>query len=140
MPVDKKKLEEGDDFTPRFDANGLIIAIAQDVKTNEILMVAYMNAEALQQTIETGLATYYSRSRKKLWRKGEQSGHIQKVEQILVDCDQDCIVLKVRVDAGQCHVGYQSCFYRAVKANDGQRLEFVAERVYNPNKIYKNKK
>ncbi len=139
MPLDKKIIEEGDDFTPRFDANGLITAIAQDAKTNEILMVAYMNQEALKQTIETGLATYYSRSRKKLWTKGEQSGHIQKVEQILVDCDQDCLVLKVTVDAGQCHVGYQSCFYRAIKGDDPKQLEFIAEKAFDPKKTYGDK-
>jgi phosphoribosyl-AMP cyclohydrolase len=136
---DKKTIEEGNDFTPRFDANGLLAAIAQDAKTNEILMVAYMNAEALKQTIETGLATYYSRSRKKLWTKGEQSGHIQKVERILVDCDQDCIVLKVNVDAGQCHVGYQSCFYRAIKGDNPKQLEFIAEKTYDPEKTYGDK-
>jgi phosphoribosyl-AMP cyclohydrolase len=140
VPVDNKNVEETNDFSPRFDANGLITAVAQDVKSGEILMVAYMNKEALEKTIETGLATYYSRSRKKLWTKGEQSGHIQKVEQILVDCDQDCIVLKVNVEAGQCHVGYQSCFYRAVRTDTGMKLEFVAEKVYDPKKIYKNKK
>jgi len=100
-------------------------------------MVAYMNAEALKKTIETGLATYYSRSRKKLWTKGEQSGHIQKVEQILVDCDQDCIVLKVTVDAGQCHVGYDSCFYRAVESNNPRKLQFIAQKSYDPDESYK---
>jgi phosphoribosyl-AMP cyclohydrolase len=140
VSVDNKNIEETNDFTPRFDANGLITAIAQDAKTNEILMVAYMNREALQKTIETGLATYYSRSRKKLWKKGEQSGHIQKVEQILVDCDQDCIVLKVIVDAGQCHVGYQSCFYRAVRGDNPKQLELIAEKVYDPEKAYGDKK
>jgi phosphoribosyl-AMP cyclohydrolase len=137
VPVDKKTIEEGDDFAPMFDANGLITAIAQDAKTSEILMVAYMNAEALKKTIETGLATYYSRSRKKLWTKGEQSGHIQKVEQILVDCDQDCIVLKVRVEAGQCHVGYNSCFYRAVKTDNPGKLRFIAQKTYDPKEAYK---
>jgi phosphoribosyl-AMP cyclohydrolase len=137
--MNNKNIEETNDFTPRFDANGLITAIAQDAKSGEILMVAYMNKEALKQTIETGLATYYSRSRKKLWRKGEQSGHIQKVEQILVDCDQDCIVLKVSVEAGQCHVGYQSCFYRAVRTDAGMKLQFVADKVYDPQKFYKDK-
>jgi phosphoribosyl-AMP cyclohydrolase len=131
-----KTLEIGDNFTPRFNADGLITAIAQDAKTNQILMVAYMNEEALNLTIETGVATYYSRSRKKLWKKGEQSGHIQKIEQILVDCDQDCLILKVSVDAGQCHVGYDSCFYRAVKENDSQKLEFIAEKTYNPEEAY----
>jgi len=137
VPADKKRFEEGDDFAPRFDANGLITAVAQDAKTGEILMVAHMNQEALKQTIKTGLATYYSRSRKKLWKKGEQSGHIQKVERILIDCDQDCIVLKVSVDAGQCHVGYDSCFYRAVESNNPRKLRFIAQKSYDPNESYK---
>jgi phosphoribosyl-AMP cyclohydrolase len=100
-------------------------------------MVAYMNKAALHATIQTGRATYFSRSRKKLWKKGEESGHVQKVEQILVDCDQDCIILKVAVDAGQCHVGYQSCFYRALKAGSDKNLENIAEKVFDPKKIYK---
>ena len=133
VATDKKIIEQGNDFIPKFDDNGLITAIAQDSKTNEILMVAYMNKEALNQTIETGIATYYSRSRKKLWKKGEQSGHIQKVEKILVDCDQDCIILKVSVDAGQCHVGYDSCFYRAVQKSDPKRLKFISEKSYEKN-------
>jgi phosphoribosyl-AMP cyclohydrolase len=83
---------------------------------------------------------YYSRSRAKLWKKGEQSGHSQKVEQILVDCDQDCLVLKVTVDAGQCHAGYQSCFYRALKKDGDKELEFIAEKVYDPEKTYKRTK
>jgi phosphoribosyl-AMP cyclohydrolase len=131
-----KTIELGTQLTPKFDANGLITAIAQDAKTGEILMVAYMNREALDYTIKTGNGTYYSRSRKKLWKKGEQSGHIQKVSQILVDCDQDCIVLKVTVDSGQCHNGYQSCFYRAVKKGTADQLEFVAKPVFDPAKVY----
>ena len=110
-----ENIEEGLEFTPKFDDNDLIPAIAQDAKTGQVLMVAYMDRAALDATIQTGCATYFSRSRKKLWKKGEESGHVQKVEQILVDCDQDCIILKVTVDAGQCHVGYKSCFYRALK-------------------------
>jgi phosphoribosyl-AMP cyclohydrolase len=131
-----KTIELGTELKPKFDANGLIPAIAQDAKTSEILMVAYMNREALDYTIKTGNGTYYSRSRKKLWKKGEQSGHIQKVSQILVDCDQDCIVLKVTADSGQCHNGYQSCFYRAVKKGTQDKLEFVAEKVFDPDKVY----
>ena len=136
MTTDKNAIEQSDDFTPRFDDKGLITAIAQDAKTNQILMVAYMNQEALKMTIESGVATYYSRSRKKLWKKGEQSGHIQKVEQILVDCDQDCIVLKVSVDAGQCHVGYDSCFYRRIQDNNPRKLRFIAKKIYNPEETY----
>lgn len=122
---------------PKFDKDGLIPVIAQDVKTGQILMAAYMNQEALDLTIQAGFATYFSRARGKLWKKGEESGHTQKVEQILVDCDQDYLLLKVTVDAGQCHVGYQSCFYRALKKDGGNQLEFVAEKVYDPAKTYK---
>ncbi len=135
--ADNKIIEQGGDFTPKFDENGLITAIAQDADSGEVLMVAYMNAEALDITIKSGIATYYSRSRKKLWKKGEESGHSQKVQQILVDCDQDCLILKVSVDAGQCHVGYQSCFYRAVKAGSDSELEFIAEKTYDPEETYK---
>jgi len=130
-------IEQGLEFAPKFDANGLITAIAQDAETGRVLMKAQMNAEALALTIETGQAVYFSRTRQKLWKKGEQSGHIQKVEQILVDCDQDCLILKVRVNAGQCHVGYQSCFYRALKKGTDKQLEFIAEKVYDPKEAYK---
>ena len=132
-----KTIEQGTQFTPKFDNNGLIPVIAQDAKTGEILMVAYMNREALEKTIKTGLATYYSRSRKKLWTKGEESGHTQKVLQILTDCDQDCILMKVTVDSGQCHAGYQSCFYRALKKGTIDQLDFVAKKVFDPAGVYK---
>ena len=132
-----RQIEESLEFSPQFDENGLIPVIAQDVKTGQVLMVAYMNQEALDLTIKTGYATYFSRSRKKLWKKGEESGHFQKVQQILVDCDQDCLVLEVAVDAGQCHAGYQSCFYRALKKNSGKQLEFIAEKGYNSQKTHK---
>ena len=131
-----KSIEEGLDFSPKFDEKGLITAIAQDAGTGQILMAAYMNQEALDQTIRTGYATYFSRSRRRLWKKGEQSGHLQKVQQILVDCDQDCLILKVTVDAGQCHVGYQSCFYRAINKDAAKKLDFVAEKTYDPTKTY----
>jgi len=133
----KEAIEEGLEFRPKFDENGLIAAIAQDAGSGQVLMVGYMNQQALDLTLQTGCATYFSRSRQKLWKKGQESGHLQKVEQILVDCDQDCLLLKVRVDAGQCHVGYQSCFYRAIKSDDGKGLEFVAEKVYDPKETYK---
>jgi phosphoribosyl-AMP cyclohydrolase len=134
--VDSKQVEEGLEFSPKFDGSGLIPAIAQDAVTGQVLMVAYMNRAALDRTIETGRATYYSRSRQKLWTKGEQSGHFQTVERILVDCDQDCLLLKVRVDAGQCHVGYQSCFYRALKPASKTTLELITEKVYDPKTAY----
>ncbi len=132
-----KNIEEGFDFKPKFDESGLITAIAQDSSTGQILMVAYMNKEALDMTIQTGFATYYSRSRKELWKKGVQSGHVQKVQQILVDCDQDCLILKVSVDEGQCHVGYNSCFYRAIDKKNPDKLEFIAQKTYDPKKVYK---
>lgn len=115
-------LEKGADLTPRFDSSGLITAVAQDAATGEILMLAHMNAEALQKTIETGQAHYYSRSRDQLWLKGETSGQIQTVIELRTDCDQDAILLKVKVggDGGACHVGYRSCFYRLLeKQPDG---------------------
>ena len=135
----KQEIELGTEFIPKFDENGLITAIAQDSQTGQILMVAYMNKKALEMTIKTGFGTYFSRSRQKLWKKGEESGHVQKVKQILIDCDQDCIVLKVSVDAGQCHVGYRSCFYRALKDNTNNKLEFIGNKAYDPKKIYGNK-
>ena len=132
-----KEVEMGKGFTPKFDSDGLIPAIAQDEKTGQVLMVAYMNKESLALTIERGRAVYYSRSRQKLWAKGEESGHVQQIKEILVDCDQDCLILKVQVDQGQCHVGYQSCFYRRVKSGSSSELEFVAEKVYDPDAVYK---
>ena len=132
-----KEIETGTNFTPNFNTHGLIPVIAQDAESGQVLMAAFMNDEALALTIETGLATYYSRSRRKLWTKGEESGHVQQVLEILTDCDQDCLILKVRVDAGQCHVGYQSCFYRRIKPDTQDQLEFIAEPVYDPNDVYK---
>jgi phosphoribosyl-AMP cyclohydrolase len=134
-----KNIEEGLDFIPKFDSQGLITAIAQDAATGLVLMVAYMNAEALKLTLTTGNAVYYSRSRNKLWRKGEESGHVQKVVAVLADCDQDCLILKVTVDQGQCHAGYQSCFYRKVKPGTTDKLEFTAAKVYDPAKAYGKK-
>ncbi|MFQ6072021.1 MAG: phosphoribosyl-AMP cyclohydrolase [Methanosarcinales archaeon] len=112
-------------------SNGLIHAIAQDYKNGEVLMCAHMNEEALKKTIETKIAHYWSRSRNKLWRKGESSGHEQIVHDILVDCDGDAILLKVEQKGGACHTGYKSCFYRTI---DGK---IVCERVFNPDDIYK---
>ncbi len=121
-PSDKSELEEGAALSPRFDAHGLVTAVVTDARDGELLMVAHMNAEALALTIETGIAHYYSRSRGKLWKKGETSGNLQTVRQILTDCDQDAIWLKVEV-AGHdatCHTGRRSCFYRSVTLEDGQ--------------------
>ena len=132
-----KKIEEGLEFTPRFGSDGLITAISQDANTGQVLMVAYMNQEALKLTVETGNAVFFSRSRQKLWKKGEQSGHVQKVRDILVDCDQDCLILKVTVDQGQCHVGYDSCFYRQLKNGSSTELELNAQKTYDPAQAYK---
>jgi phosphoribosyl-AMP cyclohydrolase len=122
-PGDKAALERGPVLSPRFDANGLIAALATDAATGEVLMLAWMNAEALDLTLKTGEAHYYSRSRSALWKKGETSGQVQKVVELRVDCDQDAVWMKVEAqgDGGACHVGFKSCFYRVVK--DGQLVE-----------------
>jgi phosphoribosyl-AMP cyclohydrolase len=111
------ELEHGDQLTPRFDANGLIAAVASHADTGEMLMLAWMNAEALARTLETGEAHYFSRSRGELWHKGATSGQIQQVVEVRVDCDQDAVWLKVRPqgDGGACHTGARSCFYRVVE-------------------------
>ena len=119
---DKALCEEGTVFAPRFDANGLITAVTVDADTKQVLMVAHMSAEALTRTLETGIAHYWSRSRQMLWRKGETSGNEQQVVELLTDCDQDALVLKVRVrgDGVTCHTGRTSCFYRRVPLGGGQ--------------------
>jgi phosphoribosyl-AMP cyclohydrolase len=125
---DKRAIEEGEAFAPKFDADGLIVCITTEVHTGDILMVAYMNEEALKLTLETGVAHYWSRSRKSLWRKGDTSGQVQTVVDLLVDCDQDAIQLKVEAggDGKACHTGRRSCFYRrAASANGTVRLEKV---------------
>jgi phosphoribosyl-AMP cyclohydrolase len=116
-------------------AGGLLPAIAQDAATGEVLMVAYMNAESFAQTMATGQACYYSRSRKRIWRKGEESGHVQHVREILVDCDGDAILLKVeQVGGAACHTGYRSCFYRSLSP-DGPKV--VGTKVFDPDKVYR---
>ena len=112
------------DLRPKFDGEGLVAAIVQDVETDEILMLAWMNAEALKKTIDTGRATYWSRSRAALWVKGESSGHAQEVCDILVDCDQDAVLLKVRQKGAACHTNRKSCFYRRVEGT-GTQLSFT---------------
>ena len=116
-------LERGTTLAPRFDANGLIAAVAQHAETGEVLMLAWMNAQALRLTLDTGQAHYFSRSRQALWKKGESSGQVQAVVEVRVDCDQDAVLLKVlpQGDGGACHVGFRSCFYRVVE--DGALVE-----------------
>ena len=125
---------------PRFDAAGLITCVTSDAATGEVLMVAHMNEEALQKTVATGEAWYFSRSRQALWRKGETSGHVQRVAEIRIDCDQDAVWLRVEQAGGAaCHTGRRSCFYRAVVPGTagGAALTFVAaERVFDPDTVY----
>ena len=110
------EVEDGLAFAPKFDADGLITAVATDAKSGDVLMVAHMNGEALRLTIASGEAWYYSRSRQALWKKGESSGHVQRVVELRVDCDQDALWLKVeQAGPGACHTGRRSCFYRAVR-------------------------
>jgi len=119
----------------KFDKNGLIPAIVQDYKTNEVLMVAYMNRAALKKTLATKKAHYYSRSRKKLWLKGETSGNVQRIKEIRIDCDVDCILLKVeQIGGAACHTGFGSCFYR--KVQKGGKLTVSGKRVFDPKKVY----
>ena len=122
-------------MTIDFDkAGGLVPAIAQDAETGAVLMLAWMNREAYEETVRTGRAVYYSRSRQRLWRKGEESGHVQEVREIYLDCDADTILLKVhQVGGAACHEGYQSCFFRRVH---GDALQVVAERVFDPQQVY----
>ncbi len=141
MSSSEHDIEEGLAFTPKFDTDGLITVVATDAKSGDVLMVAHMNDEALRKTIASGEAWYYSRSRKALWKKGETSGHVQRVLELRVDCDQDALWLKVEQQgAGACHTGRRSCFYRAVPLvkGAGARLEFRdAEKAFDPGKVYR---
>jgi phosphoribosyl-AMP cyclohydrolase len=137
-----KAIEEGLAFQPKFDSDGLITAVVTDAGSGELLMVAHMNAEALGKTIESGDAWYFSRSRQKLWRKGESSGHGQHVVELRVDCDQDALWLRVEQQGpGACHTGRRSCFYRAVPlGKGGAALQFRDEgRAFDPTNVYGGK-
>ena len=142
-----EQVEEGSDLAPKFDDRGLITVVTTDADSGELLMQGYMNAEALGLTIETGEAHYFSRSRQVLWHKGATSGFVQRVRELLVDDDQDCIWLRVDVEGGaSCHVGYRSCFYRRVPTGDEYRESVVAgqvdlvwtdsEKVFDPEEVY----
>jgi phosphoribosyl-AMP cyclohydrolase len=136
-------LEEGLALAPKFDADGLVTCVVTDVGSGGVLMVAHMNAAALARTIETGEAWYFSRSRKALWRKGESSGHLQRVIEMRVDCDQDAVWVKVeQAGPGACHTGRRSCFYRAVplgQTGGATRLEFRdAEQTFDPQAVYRD--
>jgi phosphoribosyl-AMP cyclohydrolase len=134
MPETHPSQPTGPDFSK---GGGLVPAIAQDAETGEILMLAYMNAESYAETLATGRAVYYSRSRQCLWRKGEESGHVQEVRAVLLDCDADTILLRVhQVGGAACHTGYRSCFYRQVTPGG---LEVVGERMFDPEAVYGKK-
>src|SRR5437763_16333919 len=137
-----EEVEEGLTFAPKFDHDGLVTCVATDASSGDVLMVAHMNAEALARTIESGEAWYYSRSRRALWRKGETSGHVQRVTEMRIDCDQDAVWIKVaQAGAGACHTGRRSCFYRAVPLGKAPDRSLVlelrgAEKAFDPAKVY----
>ena len=136
-----QEIEEGRAFTPKFDADGLVTCVTTDARTGDVLLVAHMNAEALQKTIASGEGWYFSRSRRALWRKGETSGHRQRVVEMRVDCDQDAIWIKVEQEgAGACHTGRRSCFYRAVPLGKSGAVQLMfreAEKAFDPATVYK---
>ena len=142
-PGSAAEAEEGRTLAPKFDVDGLVTCVATDAASGDVLMVAHMNAEALARTIETGEAWYFSRSRQKLWRKGETSGHVQRVTEMRIDCDQDAVWIKVeQAGAGACHTGRRSCFYRVVKLGKAgaATLEFRdADKAFDPKSVYGDK-
>jgi phosphoribosyl-AMP cyclohydrolase len=142
ISADKQALEEGQILAPRFDANGLVTAVVTDARDRMLLMVAHMNADALALTIKTGIAHYWSRSRGRIWKKGETSGNVQHVTELRVDCDQDAVWLSVKV-AGHdatCHTGRRSCFYRTVEFNGGTASlrDDRSERKFDTAKVYRD--
>lgn len=123
----------------KFNDQGLVPVIAQDAANGEVLMMAWMNRETLQKTVETGLMHYWSRSRQKVWLKGETSGHTQKVKEIRLDCDADALLMKIEQKGGACHEGYRSCFFRVVR-DGGRRIEVSGEKLFEPEAAYGSKK
>jgi phosphoribosyl-AMP cyclohydrolase len=144
QPGSTEEVEEGRALAPKFDADGLVTCVATDARSGEVLMVAHMDAQALERTIATGEAWYFSRSRRALWRKGESSGHVQRVVEMRIDCDQDAVWIKVeQAGAGACHTGRRSCFYRAVPLGKtgAVTLEFRdGERTFDPKAVYGDEK
>lgn len=141
QPGTAEQVEEGAALMPRFDADGLVTCVTTDARSGDVLMVAHMNAEALQKSIETGEAWYYSRSRRRLWRKGESSGHVQRILEMRIDCDQDALWIKVeQAGPGACHTGRRSCFYRAVPLGPPKgsiALQFRdAGKTFDPDRVY----
>jgi phosphoribosyl-AMP cyclohydrolase len=138
--ADINDIEEGLELRPKFDAAGLVTCVATDAASGDVLMVAHMNDEALRKTIASGEAWYFSRSRNALWRKGETSGHAQRVVEMRLDCDQDAVWIRVEQTGAACHTGRRSCFYRKVDAGgeSGARLSFVdADKVFDPKAVYR---
>lgn len=137
----KAAIESGAAFAPKFDADGLITAVAVDAVTGTVLMVAFMNEESLRLTLSLGEAVYFSRSRQRLWHKGEESGHVQKIVEILTDCDQDALVLRVdQKGPGACHTGYRSCFFRSVSVSETHEAALKTiypAKEYDPAAVYK---
>lgn len=133
-PSSNHELEHGTVLSPRFSADGLVTAVVVDASDNTVLMVAHMNAETLRLTVETGIAHYWSRSRGRIWKKGETSGNMQTVVEIRLDCDQDCVLLKVRTagDGANCHTGRRSCFYRIVERDEGGNARLVFDATDTP--------
>lgn len=139
----KAEVEEGDRLSPKFDEHGLLTAVAVDADDGAVLMLAHMNAEALALTIETGEAHYFSRSRQRLWKKGEESGHIQSVIELKIDCDQDAVVLRVKMagPGAACHTGRRSCFFRSVPLGARPSAETKlmlneGEKLFDPSSVY----
>ena len=139
ISADSHDVEEGLEFQPKFDASGLVTCVATDAATGDVLMVAHMNDEALRKTIASGEAWYFSRARNALWRKGETSGHTQRVVEMRMDCDQDAVWIRVEQIGAACHTGRRSCFYRKVDGGGGDaRLSFVdADRLFDPANVYR---
>ncbi len=142
-PTEKAELEEGALFQPKFDGDGLIPCICQDADSGMILMFAFMNEESLKESIRTKTAVYFSRSRQKLWKKGESSGNVQHIVDIRTDCDQDVVLIRVRADGAACHMGYPSCFYREVSlpAVEDAPVALRAvglEKEFDPKEVYKS--
>jgi phosphoribosyl-AMP cyclohydrolase len=137
--TDINAIEEGLEFKPKFDASGLVTCVATDAATGDVLMVAHMNDEALRKTIASGEAWYFSRSRNALWRKGESSGHVQRVVEMRMDCDQDAVWIRVEQTGAACHTGRRSCFYRKVDGGEGgAQLSFVdADKLFDPKAVYR---
>lgn len=125
----------GRDLKLKFDSHGLIPAVIQDAENGDVLMVGYMNEESIMRTVDTGLVTFWSRSRQEFWVKGETSGHVQHLVSLFVDCDQDCLLVKVKQVGPACHEGYRSCFFRQLSSND-RDLEIIADRLKSPEEMY----